>query len=424
MKNELIHRSVYYNLPPILKSITKDFEGREKDVVLLSSLGVVSSCLPNVYGYYDGKEIFANLYVLIIAPPASGKGVMTYARSLVKPIHDKIYSESRQEFENCRTEMKGKKNKDTSDCPPLKVKILPANISSAEMYSYIDSSEHGVLIIESEADTMSNMLRNEWSNYSDVLRKAFHHESLSISRKMDRILLQIDMPKLSIVMSGTSDQIQPLIKSKDNGLFSRFIFYVFNEIADFKNVFLPSLQDYKKDFELASDEIFNLYQSLVTRSKLEFQFTDKQNKKFTREFSKLHSKIKNHHSKSFLSNLNRHALIMFKICMILTVLRNKVENQESVVCNNKDFIVGLNIAKSILKHALFSHTNLAEDILSEADENFLFSLPETFSRQKAQELGEQNFDIPARTVDDKLVQWRKKKAIKKISHGKYKRILK
>ena len=41
------------------------------------------------------------------------------------------------------------------------------------MYAYMGSSKHGLLIMESEADTMSNMLNNDWSNYSDVLRKAF-----------------------------------------------------------------------------------------------------------------------------------------------------------------------------------------------------------------------------------------------------------
>ena len=108
---------------------------------------------------------------------------------------------------------------------------------------FLGSSEHGLLIMESEADTLSNMLNNDWSNYSDVLRKAFHHEPISISRKIEKIFEEINQPKLSMVISGTPNQLQPLIKSKDNGLFSRFIVYSFDEIAEFKNVFAIKSRD-------------------------------------------------------------------------------------------------------------------------------------------------------------------------------------
>ena len=62
----------------------------------------------------------------------------------------------------------------------LKLKYSLQMLSTAEMYSFLGSSEHGLLIMESEADTLSNMLNNDWNNYSDVLRKAFHHEPISI----------------------------------------------------------------------------------------------------------------------------------------------------------------------------------------------------------------------------------------------------
>lgn len=425
MESKFIDNTVHNNLPAILKSITNDFDGRERDIVLLSSLGVLSSCLPNVYGLYAGKEVSANLYVIIIAPPASGKGVMTYSRMLVQPIHDKIYSESQQDHEDCNRKTKGKKNKDNTDCPPLQIKIIPANISSAEMYFYIGSSTHGVLIIESEADTMSNMLKNDWSNYSDVLRRAFHHEPISISRKMEKIYVEIKEPKLSLVMSGTPDQLQPLLKSKENGLFSRFIIYTFSEISDFKDVFASVLKDHKIAFDKASDDVFELYTILVNRmDRIEFRLTENQNKRFLKEFSDLHGIIKKHHPNSFLSSLNRHGLIMFRICMILTVLRNNIEDQKLLVCGNRDFLLALEIMKTILKHALDAHDNLEDGLLSKSDEDFLFALPETFTRKKAIDLGEEKFKIPLRTVDDKLVQWRKKKVIIRLNHGKYKRTLK
>ena len=271
MERRLIEKEVYDNLPEGLKSLTEPFEGREKDIVLVSSLGVLSNCLPNIKGFYAGNDVFSNLFVLIVAPPASGKGVMNYSRILIEKIHNKILEDSKTEYILCESEKKNNKEHKNEVCPNIKIKILPANTSSAEMYSFMGSSEHGLLIMESEADTLSNMLNNDWSNYSDVLRKAFHHEPISISRKTEKIFEEINQPKLSMVISGTPNQLQPLIKSKDNGLFSRFIVYNFDEIAEFKNVFETKSRDNKKPFENLSNDIFKMYGELTAlKSQIDF----------------------------------------------------------------------------------------------------------------------------------------------------------
>ena len=83
MERRLISNSVYNRLPVLLKELTINFEGREKDIVLLSSLAVLSNTFPNIKGIYDGDDIYPQLFVVIIAPAASGKGVMNYSRILI-----------------------------------------------------------------------------------------------------------------------------------------------------------------------------------------------------------------------------------------------------------------------------------------------------------------------------------------------------
>ncbi len=223
MKNKLIENEIYNNLPVILKELTKDFSGREKDIVLLSSLGVLSNCLPNIQGYYDGDTIYPQLYVLIVAPPASGKGVMNYSRILIEKIHQKVLTESKTKKLLCENSKKKDKEKKNEICPSINVKVVPANISTSELYSFLSNSKYGLLIMETEADTLSNMMKNDWSNYSDVLRKCFHHEPLSIARKVEDLYEEIAEPKLAMVISGTPGQLKPFLKSRENGLFSRFI---------------------------------------------------------------------------------------------------------------------------------------------------------------------------------------------------------
>ena len=120
----IINEQVYQNLPEPLKQLTDLFKDRERDIVLLSCLGVLSGCLPKVYGIYGGSKVYSNLYFFIVAPAASGKGAVKYAIGLVKSIHEKIKNDSEQEAKDC------KKNKDidNDDCPGIKYKIIAGNI--------------------------------------------------------------------------------------------------------------------------------------------------------------------------------------------------------------------------------------------------------------------------------------------------------
>lgn len=424
LKNEYIPELVYKNLPGVLKNLTDTFSERERDIVLLSSLGVLSCSIPNVFGIYDGDKIYPNLFVLIVAPPASGKGTMNFSKILIKKIHSKILDDSKLNYSICQNQKKKDKEKNHGDCPQLELKIIPANISTAEMYSYLNVSQNGVLIIESEADTLSNMLKNDWSNYSDLLRKAFHHESVSLSRQIDNRYIEINEPKISLVISGTPDQLQPLIKSKENGLFSRFLMYSFDEISGFKDVFAPQAYNYSELFEKAGNTIYNLYGKLFQlKDELSFKLTDNQRKRFQKDFKFIHEDILKNHSHSVIPNLNRHALIMFRLCMILTVLRNEsdVANKTELICSNRDFLTALKIIKVVLKHAIINHNSLNDGGLSDLDEEVLFSLKQSFTRKEAIEAGKK-YNIPQRTIDDKLKQWQNKRAIKKVEQGRYKRL--
>ncbi|MCM8569689.1 YfjI family protein [Gramella jeungdoensis] len=422
MNNTEFDNEIYENLPPLLKGLTGEFKGREKDIVLLSSLGVLSSCLPNVFGEYDGKPVSANLYVMIIAPPASGKGVMNYAKLLIEPIHKRIIENSLSNLEDCQSANKGKKEKEP--CPPIVTKVIPGNISAAEIYSIIKNAHYGGLIIESEADTLSAMLNQDWGNFSDVLRKAFHHESISISRKVEKLFMEIREPKLSLVLSGTPDQLMPLIKSKDNGLFSRIVFYFFEEISDWRDVFQNV--GFKKQilFEKASMHVYNMYDALVTREneKIQFALTEDQMCRFNTEMNTIFEIVKNNYSASFTSNVKRHGLVLFRLCMILTLVRADKEElklAESITCNDEDFDSALFLVKQLLYHANTVLQNINSDGLSEIDNRLLSSLSQTFTRKQALESAKK-LTISERSLDEKLVKWRKEKLIIKVSHGKYK----
>lgn len=424
MERKLISNSVYNRLPEDLRLLTSNYVGRERDIILLSSLGVLSNCLPNIYGVYGGDKVYANLFVIIIAPPASGKGVMNHGRVLIEDIHNKIFNDSRTEYYTC--EEANKKEKENKDkCKPIQVKILPANTSTAEMYNYLNSSNHGLIIIESEADSLGQMLKNDWSNYSDVLRKIFHHETISMSRKLEKVFVEVKEPKLSVVISGTPEQLKPIIQSRENGLFSRFLIYNFDEVSEFKNVFAQKSIDGKRAFKEVSNHIYNFYGALSgLQEPIEFSLTTEQQNKFLKRVKVIHNNILTNHSEAFISNLYRHGLILFRIAMILTAIRNReslLKGKNSLVCSNVDFINALNLMKTLLRHSQYTFNTLENGFLSIQDEMILDDLNSLFERKKAIEVGK-NYDVPKRTIDDKLVQWQRKRVIKKVKKGTYRKL--
>jgi hypothetical protein len=110
MEETLLKDAIYSNLPEVLRELTTPFQQRERDIVLLSSLAVLSACLPNVYGVYDGNTYYPHLFLMITAPAASGKGVMGKSKKLIEKIHDSIMSRSLLEIGECRAQQKGKKD--------------------------------------------------------------------------------------------------------------------------------------------------------------------------------------------------------------------------------------------------------------------------------------------------------------------------
>ena len=274
-------------------------------------------------------------------------------------------------------------------------------------------------------ERLSNMLKYDWSNYSDILRKAFHHERMSLSRKSDGQYIFVDEPKLSLVLSGTPEQLKSLINSKENGLLSRLLIYSFNETTAFKDVFEKKNKDINVIFEKESQNVLEFYKLLRSKdSKIEFELTERQKDFFVKHFAKKHNQILTNESISFISNLHRLGLICFRICMILTVYReyDNMKTHSKLVSSNKDFIIAIRLLEVYYQHSLFNFKDIDVYGLSENDEFLLDSLDEEFTRSQILQVGK-NLNIAVRTLDDKLKQWRLKRVIKKTKNGHYKKLI-
>lgn len=414
---------VYQHLPSLLKSGTDVFQARrERDTFLTGALAVLSGCLNSIWGTYDQRTVYTNIYVFIIAPPASGKGAMTFSKELAMALHRKIKQENKEawqiyhhEMRQYRATMRSRQADDPSPEPELpkkpknKVLLIPANSSSAAVISLLEQSDGAAIICETEADTMGNSFKQDWGGYSDLLRKAFHHEPVSLSRKTNNEFLEVENTRISLALSGTPSQVQGLITSSEDGLFSRIIFYAFKVKPVWRDV---SPQNFGSDdesvsltdhFKLLSQEVLSMVEYL-DQSPTEFRLTDGQWEFLNRNFSQWLQEVSVFVNEDATSTVKRLGLIVFRIAMTLTAIR-KFEGRLTdavVTCSDVDFQSAVALSEVYKEHAILMFSTLKASKGSKLDHNlksFFDALPDNkeFTRQQAIAIG-QKLGIKERTV--------------------------
>ena len=273
-KSVTIPDHLFESLPDILKDGTKAFtERRKRDVFFTTALCIISGCLPKVKGIYSHETIYPHLFCFIIAPPASGKGVLKNAKRLGDMIHQAKREESKKmqeqydlDNEEYKTYMRSKK-KDAPKMekpqePQSKLLFIPADCSQAMMIQLLNENDGQGIICETEADAMGNAQKQDWGSYSHVMRGAFHHEKISVARKTNKELLEIDEPRLAVVLSGTPNQVPKLIASAEDGLFSRFMFYAFKNDIVWQDPRPQGGLNHTDHFKALSDEMSRLHEFL------------------------------------------------------------------------------------------------------------------------------------------------------------------
>ena len=406
--------AVYENLPEFLKNLCEIYDSRDdKDLVLTGSLATLSSCIPNVFGYYHNRKVFANLYLFITAQASAGKGILTHCAHLVRPIQQKLRDESaalKGEYEREYNEylIARKKNPgaEKPQRPPEKMLFIPANNSASGVLQLLHDNNGKGLIFETEGDTLAYTFKSDYGNYSDAFRKAFHHETIRYYRKTDREFVDLEKPCLSAVLSGTPKQIQNLIPDTENGLFSRFIFYSLEMTTQWKDVFERKVENgFDTWFGEFGDKYFQIYSELNRSLPIEFRLTASQQDQFNLIFARWQTMYDTLLGSEYIATVRRLGLITFRIAMIFSVLRilETGELPNILVCEERDFQNAIAITEVLILHAKKVFTELPQSApvvkRENREERFFSSLKKSFSRKDYVEVAK-SLDIPDKTAQN------------------------
>lgn len=306
----------------------------QRDIVLITNLGILSSSLPNVFVIHSGSRTYPNLYFLIYAPPASDKGIMGLILKSADSLDKTISDEKLKEF----LELAGGGD---DEPPTFKGLYLDADSSSIAMIQSLAKGQEN-LLSDTEAVILSNNRKNDWAQLDPHLRKAYHFERISVSRK-DKIITIRD-PRLSILISGTTADAKVFSGSIQGGLTSRILPYSFSAPMIWQNQFSDESSRIPEFIAGKSKDLIDIY-LFHKENPFELKFTAEQKQRHFEIFGEWTEELDNGDEFAFLKRLGGATV---RLAMILTALKKfEQQNRDSVVeCDDEMFNIALSITNT------------------------------------------------------------------------------
>lgn len=364
------------NLPNTLKECIDLMDTyEERKIAAYAVVTLAGSLMANVSVNYDGSMNHPQLMLLISYPPASGKGKLNHLLELVNAINNEVTAETLKlarkhnaALEMFKSNIKNGKINDEPIRPKYPLYLIPGNTTSSKLMQQLaENGESQVgLIFETETDALANMLGSTHGiDNSMMLRKIFHHESISQMRKTKDEHFIVSRPKLSIIVSGTPSQIPKLFSSNSDGLFSRFTIVsgtspiVWKDVRPVEGSLPLSLQ-----FKSLGDNFYSLWKHHSNHKPINIVFSDYQWEKINKQGEYLQTICLEEGGENAVSIARRHMNMLTRIASILTATRHYESGSTSgeLQCNMTDFDIALGLTSYSFQQALVLFSKLPGEV--------------------------------------------------------------
>ena len=458
-----------YPWPPFIKQMIDCGNSiAQRDILLLGVFTVLGGTLnKRVRVLYGQKYMYPCLQTFIVAPPASGKGALTWVRRLAEPIHEEMMARYKDSLKNYREEKNrwdslGKKRSETPEPeqPPLKMFLIAGDNSGTGILENLIEADGVGLICETEADTVSTAIGADHGHWSDTLRKCHDHERLAFNRRTNREYRECPASYLSVLLSGTPAQVRPLIPSTENGLFSRQLFYRMPPIDEWADQFEQGDEDMDSLFSDSGRQWKKLVDYLHERvNVIQFHLSDTQKERFNSCFARIFGHAGLSYGYPMRSSVARIAINICRIASVVAFLRSVesllipqaiLDSQFSILncpglspapeipeenvrdgivpslelrIDDDDFKAVLSLVEPLYRHSAGILSLLPSDEVPRSrtptpQEALFAALPLSFNRQQALEEAERN-NIPTATLDTCLKRMQERGTLEKNGRGEY-----
>jgi hypothetical protein len=368
MKPELKHL-----LPGSLQKIAdyaEKIDPNSKDIALTSAI-VTLGCLTPTVKFFDNskKKATCDLFVAIVMPAGTGKSIASISYQLLGEIHEKAMDRYQELLEMAT---------DKSSKPKPMSVILPSNITLARLIEHFEGQGVSLplILIENEIDSLFTSLKSNYGGFKSDLRKAFHHEPISSSKKANDELVFIPFPRLSVLVTGTLEQSRRLFTPLEDGFFSRFLIFYSDTLPEWRD-YRVWVDDSFLNLDHLALDYYNFYanRDVILDLSPGYPLLNDFGKD---QFSKIHSG-----REDGADLVTRHGLMFLKVLGIMTCIKAYEEkNYSQVLKADKGSIsTAYNIVNEHLEMARDLHSLLntnKNDNIADIKE-----LPEKFTLKEA-----------------------------------------
>lgn len=442
---------VHDNIPEILRErVDKYTDMRSRDLVTLSCLVTVSGQMNNIVTFLDDRsEMKPNLMGFIVAPPASNKGVMREGERILASWDEELRGEYRtalNEYEAQKAYYEACDNKDNVPKPiaPIAQKaFLAGNSSNSAFIQALRDNRGAGTVIETEADTLSKAAKQDWGIGTDIMRQLFHNESIRVLRKKDRKEgggveeIFVSEPAASILLSGTPGQVSALIPDVENGLFSRMLFYTYENISGYKRCGVDRSRNSRQrpipEEQQNARNMTTIMQSLRSfgdqTGNIVVEPTDRQMNEMHEFFETTAEKMVSIYGDDFRSVAWRQKPMIIKLSQVLTILRLLGDGlggdlKPVIAVDDQSWTAAMGIIQTTIQHSgeMFMRLRRKRKAADDSSAEFFEMLPAEFSRAEAIEVGVRITMSPS-SVDRRLRSMTNSGALKKQEvSGRYKKV--
>ena len=405
--------TILSKLPQLLQgilSVDKNSNKFQKKLQLISSVTSIGSVLPKFQCINRNQKLMSpNIYAVILGEPGSGKSKIDVGMTIMT-----------------KTEGVIKQTVSTTMLEPglpTKCVIIPSNTSRQRLiqHLYVNGSYSPNLLYSTELDNMKSTLKDDNTGFSEELRKAFEHETINYSIKTGNLTYTIDHPNLSLLVSGTLDQVLGYL-NVENGLFSRALICYSTEKAEFKDQKAedqdkPLQQEYAK----YADDVLEIYNRYNTPKTAKFS---QQGLNLIKTYGEEALEVGSKYFGSSGSGVAfRLAAMVQRIALILYACENyKAEVSEEVIITDDMVQLAIDIVKLYQNDnfkVLWEIQNVFKDEVEKAmydilDEDFTTAIGKAACT--AHGFSERQFPRMA-------TKWRNRNLVKRIKQGIWKKTL-
>ncbi len=395
----IIPQFVYNIMPNKVRLLTNTYDEGDptRDVALLSLLAHYSSICFGTSGLYHNQYYYPNIFVMIVGEAASGKGNAIFARRTLLDVD----------------------NYSVNPLNPLKRFIIAGNNSRSNLISRLNTNNGIGMISETEADTISINNKSEWGNSSADHRCAFQNERISMERASDKTVIVINNPRYAMSVTMTPGQVGNLVGERENGLFSRMLFYTLDRAPVFTSP--QSTGSASKRNEIVSAlslDILEWFKNFQ-HSTHEFILSDLQWSHFTEFWQCRFNVWTDLFGQNESDLIYRLGLSSFKIAMTLHTIALDSPNRNKVIhCKDEYLDAALTICELLFYHGLkvADHVDKPKISINTSFSKILSLVDNKFSTQDYINAASK-YGVSERTAKRYLNALLHEKVLIKIRHG-------